>query len=111
MVRPLPAAIEAAIENAKARLHAKFGPRFHGMFLFGSYATGCATQESDVDLCVLIESLTWSDHREAMSAVIDASMETNIWLSPVVIDSDKFKARLEIEDPFIEEIALRGRQL
>src|SRR5438445_516464 len=40
-----------------ARLAARFGPRLRMVRLFGSFARGEATEDSDVDVAVIVEGL------------------------------------------------------
>jgi len=43
------------LQEMKARLAAAFGSRLRGLVLYGSEARGEATEDSDIDLLVLLE--------------------------------------------------------
>ena len=44
------------LQDMKARLKSAFGQRFQGVVLYGSEARGEATEDSDIDLLVLLEA-------------------------------------------------------
>ena len=46
--------IQPILEELSARLRARYGARFEGLWLYGSQARGDAGPESDVDLLLLL---------------------------------------------------------
>jgi uncharacterized protein len=58
MSRRLPPALKLALGEYRERLRALFGERVVELRLFGSYARGDAHEDSDVDVLVVIDSLT-----------------------------------------------------
>ncbi len=76
------------------------------VILFGSYVTGNATADSDVDFLVI-------SNFEGSS--VDKSVEIRMQLRPdfpmdlLVKSPDMIKRRLELEDSFIKEILEKGK--
>lgn len=57
MARKRPGKIDKVLAEAKALLSAEYAHRLKGIVLFGSYARGDFTEESDIDLLVLLSHL------------------------------------------------------
>ena len=51
----LPPDVEAALDELRAALTDLYGERLRGLYLYGSYARGDFTEDSDIDLLVAIE--------------------------------------------------------
>jgi len=47
--------IHSLLTELKAGLHALYGNRLHGIYLYGSCARGEASSESDVDILVVLD--------------------------------------------------------
>lgn len=83
---PIPAAVESALARFRAGLEARFGVRLRELVLYGSYARGQATEESDVDVLVVVDGLTEAERREVFDLAYDAnSADREHWagLSPL----------------------------
>jgi len=52
--RELPRQVRLALEELKASLAEIYGPRFQGVYLYGSYARGDFRESSDIDLLILL---------------------------------------------------------
>jgi predicted nucleotidyltransferase len=84
--RQVPAALQAALGQAVARLRQTFGARLIEVRLFGSHARGEAGPESDVDVFVLLDEVRdVHDRSAAMGAVIDVGLELDLPLEPMVL--------------------------
>ena len=84
----------------------QFNPR--QIILFGSYAYGTPTEDSDVDLLVVM------DHDEPSArkaAEIRLALPSNIPMDVIVRSPQRVKERLDMEDGFIGDICNRGRSL
>ncbi|HXE80920.1 MAG TPA: nucleotidyltransferase domain-containing protein [Vicinamibacterales bacterium] len=80
-------ATRAAVEEFSRRVRARFGDRVAKLALFGSHARGEATEESDVDILVVIDDLTPSDGREIDEIVGDILTRMDVVLSPLALSA------------------------
>lgn len=80
------------------------------IILFGSYAYGKPTEESDIDLFIIKESNKRRIDRfcEVMKILKDIK---GISIQPVVLTKDELNKRLKIKDDFIKEILEKGEVL
>lgn len=78
------------------------------IILFGSYATGMASEDSDVDLCVITEDA----ERQLDTA---KKIRKELWNVPncppltlIPITPTRLGEKLNLHDPFFEEIVKQG---
>ena len=73
------------------RFRAAFGERLHRLILYGSHARGDATEESDVDVLVVLNGETdRSDTEQAHEVVHDLREEYGEHVSPLVTSRERF---------------------
>jgi predicted nucleotidyltransferase len=82
------------------------------IILFGSYAYGNPTEDSDIDLLIIKE--TDKKRRvdrfvEVQSIVYDGQSELPV--SPLVLTKEELQERLSMGDDFIKEIVKKGKML
>lgn len=95
--------LEGAVRRLKNRVH----PR--KVVLFGSYAYGKPSKESDLDLLVIVDSRM---SREKRYAWVDRAIGEHIWpIDLLVRNPNEVAARVRIGDPFFMDILKRGRVL
>jgi predicted nucleotidyltransferase len=98
---------EQQIEEVAQRIAQTFKPE--QVILFGSYAWGQPTPDSDVDLLVVMED---SDRPARRSArIARALLDVPFPMDILVRTSAEIQRRLRIGDYFIQEIMQRGRVL
>ena len=88
----------------------KVAEEFHPekIVLFGSYAYGNPTADSDIDLLVVM------DHKGRaveQAAKIRASIHSTFPIDVLVRSSHKIRERLEMGDPFVKTIIEKGEVL
>ena len=96
--------------NEIRKLGKQIGEQFHAerVILFGSYAQGEVTADSDVDLLVI-------GHFEGRN--VDKSVEIRMKLRPqfpvdiLIRTPEKVQQRIEMGDCFIQEILQKGKVL
>jgi uncharacterized protein len=91
--RQIPPDIQARLERTKASVAALLGTRLREVRLFGSYARSQATDESDVDVLLLVDRLDEGDRNRILEAVVLAG---GILLSPLILtvaQLDSLRAR------------------
>lgn len=83
--------------------------KFHPLriILFGSYARGMATPDSDVDLMIVVERKPSSD----LSLSVSRKVEHDFALDLLVVDSRRLSTHLAEGDFFLEEIVEKGKVL
>jgi predicted nucleotidyltransferase len=94
--------LAAFVRGVRERL----GSRVVAIRLFGSYARGCATEDSDVDCLVLLDRADRNDDRAITDLAADLTWQIGgVVVSPIVMSAAEFeewkrrerRAPLEIE--------------
>ena len=103
------ATIRRAIEQAAELLKAHYQPE--RIVLFGSWAYGEPSADSDVDLLIIKKTdqpfhRRWADVYRLVQPVVKG-----IDFSPFVMTPEEIAQRQRIHDPFLEEILTRGKTL
>ncbi len=87
------------LESITKKLTEKFVSEIHSIILFGSYAKGKPTAESDIDLMFIVSDLknkTLREEIERECASFQYSHNTQV--SPVITDIPELKKMLEVEE-------------
>jgi predicted nucleotidyltransferase len=77
------------------------------IILYGSVARGTQTDESDVDIAVLVKSYTKDMHERMTDYIVDLELEYNKVLSVLLIDYEKF-TEWENVMPFYKNVKKEG---
>jgi predicted nucleotidyltransferase len=94
------------IMNFVKEVVARFEPE--RIILFGSYASGTITPDSDVDLCVVME-FEGRPHQQAFQ--IRKTVKRSFPLDLLVRRPEDIKRRLKLGDFLIKEIMQKGKVL
>lgn len=78
------------------------------IILFGSYAYGTPTEDSDVDLLVV---LPFEGRTAKQAHAIRSAVYAGFAMDLIPITPDRLKYRLEIEDFFLREVVEKGQVL
>jgi len=102
--------VEAIIKEIVGILTEKYKPE--KIILFGSYAYGNPTEDSDIDLLIIKET----DKKRRVDRFVEVKRiifnpKIRIPISPLVLTKEEIKERLEMGDDFIEEILTKGKVL
>jgi predicted nucleotidyltransferase len=84
--------IKRLVDRVKAHLHETYGEGIRRVILYGSYARGEQTEDSDVDVLVLTDpSLKPSEVRKNLSGLLfDMLVDEGELVSVIVIPEDYF---------------------
>ncbi|MFH1669436.1 MAG: nucleotidyltransferase domain-containing protein [Candidatus Woesearchaeota archaeon] len=91
--------LKNVLENLTKKLTEKFVSEIHSIVLFGSYAKGRSTKESDIDLLFIVSDLKNKTVREGIEReCASVQYSYNIQVSPVMTDIPELKKMLEAEE-------------
>jgi uncharacterized protein len=94
------------IREFSRKLAQEFRPE--RIVLFGSYARGSATADSDVDLLII---LPFEGKPAAKSVEIRMKLRPRFPVDLIVHTPARVRERLDMEDPFLREIMEQGKVL
>jgi predicted nucleotidyltransferase len=82
----LPDEVADALGRFRTALAAEFGAAIREVRLFGSHARGDASDDSDIDVLVILDWLDWERRARVLGLAGTVLVETGLLLSPTVID-------------------------
>ena len=85
--------------------------RAERVILFGSYARGDATEDSDVDLLVVARTKERFFERMASVRRLIRDLRDGLPVSPIVLTPGELEKRRQAGDPFVREILDTGVSL
>jgi len=94
------------IKALAKRLKEQYGAK--EVILFGSYAKGKATEDSDIDLLIISESKERFFERQATVRRLLRDLKKKIPVSPIVLTPQELEDRKKCGDQFINEILETG---
>ncbi len=105
----LPTIVETTLHAFLAGVRERFGPRVAEIRLFGSYARGDATEESDVDCLILLDRVDQNDDRAITSLAADLTWQiAGVVVSPLTMSVAEFEAWKALERRTPLEIEREG---
>jgi len=78
------------------------------VILFGSYAKGEATMDSDVDILVIAPTKERFFERMATVRGLIRDLRNGLPIAPIVLTAEEVEKRIKIGDQFIREIVKKG---
>jgi predicted nucleotidyltransferase len=81
------------------------------VILFGSYAYGTPTRDSDLDLFIIKETSSTPFQRRVEVRHVCDDLQRHTAFQPLVATPEEWRQRIEMGDPFFLEIAKKGRVL
>lgn len=98
--------IEEAISEIVEKLKSQYKPT--KIILFGSYAYGKPSKDSDIDLLILKQTSKRRVDRFVEVKRIAYNPGLKVALSPLVYTPEELEERLELGDDFVDEILRNG---
>lgn len=96
----------AQIQRVSDEIARKFQPE--RIILFGSYAYGIPTEDSDVDLLVV---MPFEGRKAKKATEIRLAVRAGFAMDLIPITPERLKYRIEIEDFFLREVVEKGKVL
>lgn len=106
---PQSRAIRLLLTDIVGRLNKSYHPE--KIILYGSYAYGNPTSDSDIDLLIIKDTIKGHVDRFVEVKKIIYKPGRSIPVSPLVYTPKEIEERLEMGDDFVAEILARGRVL
>ncbi len=82
-----------------------------GEYLFGSYATKTQTPLSDIDILIIVESLTPDMQYRLSGLASDYALNYDICISPILTDIGTWEKNRKFNTLFYQEIICNGIRL
>jgi len=85
--------VKRLVDQVKAHLHKQYGEGIKRVILYGSHARGEATEDSDVDVLVLVDpSLNYREVHDSLSDLLyNIILEEHELVSVIVLPEDHFE--------------------
>ena len=106
----MPQTINVLLDNYLLEIQRIYGSHLKSVILYGSYARGDYTPESDIDIMILVDlkQEKIDEYSDEMSELIyEYNIEYNIWMMPVVKNEDHFMKWVEAY-PFYSNVQREG---
>lgn len=100
--------VASALAGLRRRLEARFGDQLLDVRLFGSWARGEAHEDSDVDVFVLLRTMTPTDWRDAVNLAAEVGVEHDLLLSTTVFDQPRYEQWRKQERALVMDIEVQG---
>lgn len=109
-MRIMPKLVHSLLVEYLSEVKRIYGSHLRSVILYGSYARGDYTPDSDVDIMILVD-LNDEDMDQYSDALSEIGFEYNvrheIWMMPVVKNIDHFQYWLSVY-PFYQNISKEG---
>lgn len=99
---------EKALRRFISAVKEKFHDRIERLILFGSYARGDYSEESDVDVLV-VTNLDWYEAQKMLSEIaVGVLLQTGVYISAKAISIKEFSLMKEMKTGFYQNISREG---
>ncbi len=96
------------IESVVEQFLSELDDRIHSIVLFGSVARGEATEESDIDLLVILSEPTFDTKRRMNNMAATAGLETGVFIEVVHFTTQGFERETGMRSWFSSDIVTEG---
>lgn len=99
--------IRSLIEKIRAQLEERYGSKVLQIILYGSFAQGKATSESDVDLLVVVDDSLdpWEVRRSLDDLLLDILLANGRLISVLVVPKSFYES---YRSPFLKQVQKEG---
>lgn len=99
--------VHTIARHVREYLEALYGSQIKAIILYGSWARGSATPDSDVDLLVVVDDALdpWSVRRSLDGILFDILLETGLLISAIVVPQSYYEG---YRSPFLVHVRQEG---
>ncbi|WP_298269071.1 nucleotidyltransferase domain-containing protein [Geobacter sp.] len=110
MAQRFPDKIDQLLAETRSELQRIYGPRLKEIILFGSYARGDFTDDSDVDIIIVLDTLQdiVTERERYLTAISDISLKYDTVVSVIPYEATAFHTR---RSPLLLNIRHEGMAL
>jgi predicted nucleotidyltransferase len=98
---------EAILEFSK-RLREKFGPSIKEIILFGSKVKGRSEKDSDIDILIVLDSLSWEIKRGISELAAEENIKHNVVITTIRYDIETWENPVIKVSPFAMSVKNEG---
>lgn len=111
MRKPLTEAEQQALTHFKTALKSLLGDNLLSLRLFGSRAREEGTEESDLDVLVLVQNKNRLLCRRIVEESLDIDLAYDTNLAPTILSAQEYRQNQEYGTPFYRDIEREGVSL
>jgi len=86
----------------------KFGDEIESATIYGSVVNGRDTQESDIDVLIVVKKDKFKIDDKVHSLVVEFLSRTKELISPIVLGKDEFEKSIRLKTPYIQNVVHGG---
>jgi len=108
MKKPLTEAERQALARFKAAIQSLLGDKLLSMRLFGSRARDEGTEESDLDVLVVVQDKDRALYRRIVEESLDIDLAYDMNLAPTILSDEEYRRNREFGTPFYRNVEKEG---
>ncbi len=99
---------ETILQEFIASVKKKYSDKTKEIILFGSYARGEATEESDIDILVITSGNRFEMQKNLSGIAVDILLKTGEYISAKAVSIEEYSFMKKINTGFYQNIAREG---
>ncbi len=111
MKKPLTKAEQQALNRFRDALHSLLRENLVSLRLFGSRVRGEQTEESDLDILVLVQNKDRALCRRIVEESLEVDLAYGTNLAPTILSAEEYRQNLEYGTPFYRNVEREGLAL
>jgi predicted nucleotidyltransferase len=108
MKKPLTDDEQQALARFKAALQSLLGDKLLSIRLFGSRARDEGTEESDLDVLVVVQDRDRALYRRIVEESLDIDLAYDMNLAPTILSDEEYRQNREFGTPFYRNVEKEG---